>query len=353
MANKVTGSTDTTGALSVAPTLAKSVLLVAQKNGDVAKETAPNTVFSIVGTSDAADKFGANSIMIKAVKALIQNGSDNIYGIIVDSRIEGDTDISANYATALEASLGEASVKMIVLDSFDEKIITELKTHLSMAEIDDMFRYAVVPPAENDRDKIIEFAKSINDSRVFVPGAVFTDGTNTIDRTIVAAGISGVIMTETNDPALPMNGVVIRGIGSVDRTVLESERNMFAQNGVVAIYNDGDPTINRLVTSYTKDKIWQEGTTRFIADYVLENVENTLRSNYKRTKNVTRILDSIKTTVKGLLENFDNLEIIENFDASTLTVVKDPTDSYGAIVEYEFDVVTPLYTITINQHMKI
>ena len=113
------------------------------------------------------------------------------------------------------------------------------------------------------------------------------------------------------------------------------------------------PTIHRLVTSYTTDVIWQEGTTRFIADTVLETIENTLRANYKRTKNVTRILDSIKTTVKGILENFEALEIIENFDPSTLTVVKDPSDIYGALVDYEFDVVTPLYTITINQHMKL
>jgi hypothetical protein len=136
--------------------------------------------------------------------------------------------------------------------------------------------------------------------------------------------------------------------------MLESEKSLLAANGVTVLYNsNGVPAIHRLVTSYTKDEVWHEGTTRFIADHVLETVEGTLRANYKRTKNVARILDSIKTTVKGVLENFEALEIIENFDPSTLTVVKDSSDMYGALIDYEFDVVTPLYTITINQHMKL
>lgn len=352
MANKVTGKTDTTGAMSIAPSMPKSVLVVGKISGTATKTTDPNTVFSITGTSDAEDRFGATSILVKAVKVLVQNGVDNIFGVIVDSDAETD---AGGYADALEASLGEISVKVIVSDNYDNGIVAEIKTHLAMAESEDMFRYSVVATPEDDRDAIIDYAKTVvNDSRIFIPFPACIDASGSATNPVlVAAGLAGVIMTETVDPALPMNGVTINGIGTVDRAVLESERNMLANNGVTAIFNDGDPTIHRLVTSYTKDKIWQEGTTRFIADYVLENVENTLRSNYKRTKNVVRILDSIKTTVKGLLESYDALEIIENFDASTLTVVKDPTDNYGALVDYEFDVVTPLYTITINQHMKL
>lgn len=353
MANKVTGRTDATGALNVAPTMAKSVLLVSQKTGVPTVEVAPNTVFSITGTADTAERFGTDSIMVKAVKALIQNGVDNIYGMIVDSVTEGG-DVSSKYADALSASLGEVSVKCIVMDNYDTKIITELKTHLAMAEKEDMFRYAVVAATSDSNDEVVALADSINDSRIFVVGPTFTDGTAAINPVVVAAGVTGVIMTETFDPALPMNGVVVNGIGNVNKAMLESDRSQFASNGVTALYNEGgSPVIHRLVTSYTKDAIWQEGTTRFIADHVLETIENVLRANYKRTKNVARILDSIKTTVKGQLENFQALEIIENFDPSTLTVVKDPADMYGALVDYEFDVVTPLYTITINQHMKL
>lgn len=352
MANKVTGSTDTSGALNIAQSMPKSVLVIGKATGTPTTVTAVNTLFTIGGTADAGNRFGTGSIMVKAVKALIQNGVDTIYGVIVKTE-ETNVNDADNYAAALEASLGESTIKCIVIDSQETTIISELKTHLAMAEREDLFRYAVLAVDTDVNDDIIEFAGGINDSRIFVVGPTFTDGTAVIDPVVVSAAVSGVIMTETDDPALPMNGVVVNGIGNVNKAMLESDRTLLANSGVTALYNDGSPTIHRLVTSYTTDEIWQEGTTRFIADYVLENIENVLRANYKRTKNVTRILDSIKTTVNGLLENFEALEIIENYDSSTLTVVKDPTDMYGALVDYEFDVVTPLYTITINQHMKL
>lgn len=353
MANKVTGSTDTTGALTIAQKMPKSVLIVGQVKGTPATETDPFKIFSIIGTADTESRFGKGHVFVKAVKALIQNGVDSIYGMIVSSEVTGDRKISDNYADVLEKSLGEATVKCIILDSYTDAIVTELKTHLNMAEANDLFRYAVMAATSDDNDTIVEYAKDLNNSRIFYIGPTFTDGEATIDPVIVIAGVTGAIMTETDDPALPMNGVVVNGIGNVNKAVLESERKLLAQNGVTALYNDGQPVIYRLVTSYQTDEIWHEGTTRFIADYVLENVENVLRASYKRTKNVVRILDSIKTTVRGVLESFNALEIIENFDPKTLTVVKDPTDLYGALVDYEFDVVTPLYTITINQHMKL
>ena len=86
---------------------------------------------------------------------------------------------------------------------------------------------------------------------------------------------------------------------------------------------------------------------------MLASVIAKLRANYKRTKNVTRILNSIKTDVITVLEEKEGLEIIQEFDRATVSVVKDPDDIYGALVDYEFKVVTPLYTITITQHMKV
>lgn len=56
-----------------------------------------------------------------------------------------------------------------------------------------------------------------------------------------------------------------------------------------------------------------------------------LRKNYKRTKNVTRVLNAIRDDVKLTLQTLNELEIIENFDESTVTVSKDPADRYGAI----------------------
>lgn len=356
MANKVTGTTDTSGALTTIPRAVKSVLVVAKAGADKTSDIGEKEVFSITGTADAVATFGDGSVAQKMVRVLISNGVNNIKGIVVPA--SGETAL----ADTLEASLADSTIKCIVTDTNDTVTVSALKDHLALAESNDLFRYAFIAPsaesAESETD-LTAFAKTIDSNRIFIPGAMLytTDGVTVADPQVVAAGLAGLVMTETDDPALPMNGVNIAGFGGVVRMTLEAERNALANAGVVAIYAEGNtPTVWRLVTSRISENdhlIWQEGSTRFIADYVLEKVITMLRANYKRTKNVVRILDAIRDDVKVVLEDTESLEIIENFNPDTLTVARDPGDMYGALVDYEFDVVTPLYTITINQHMKL
>lgn len=356
MANKVTGKTDTTGALSTAPVTPKSLIIVGYAGeGQTANKTA-KSIFSIGSTNDAVAAFG-EGIASKIVRVLISNNVNNIKGIIIPST--GDSAL----ADTLEATLVDKTIKVILSTDNLTATISAFKDHLATAESNDMARYAVFAPDAEDaatQESLIAFAKTISDDRIFIPGTPLLDSAGqSAEPQVIAAGLAGAIMTETDDPALPMNGVQIAGFGGLARVMLDAEMAALASAGVTAFYAEGTtPTVYRLVTSAlttdgVSDPVWQEGTTRFIADYVLESNIALLRANYKRTKNVVRILDSIKDDIKINMEKMNAAEIIENWDAKTLTVVKDPADNYGALVDYEFDVVTPLYTITINQHMKL
>lgn len=354
MANKVTGSTDTSGALTTAPSILKSILVVGTKKEGSTTEVKENTIFGITGTADAKAVFGGNEVVEKIVKVFIQNGADYINGMILGSS-------ETAMADALEASMSDKSIKVIITEGNDTTTIAALKDHLTLCEKNDMFRYGVIAPTEEASDTqtaLVAFAKTVDSDRIFIPSTLPTLNGAVVDPQVAAAGLGALIMTETDDPALPMNGVSMAGYSGLARTMLESEMKILANNGITPLYLEGTaPTVYRLVTSCVTDEsnhtIWQEGTTRFIADYVLENNENMLRANYKRTKNVARILEAIRGDIKINMEKFEAAEIIENWDESTLTVVKDPKDQYGALVDYEFDVVTPLYTITIKQHMKL
>lgn len=351
MANKVTGRTDTSGALTTAPVALKSIIVVATAGEDKTAEHAAGEIFSITGTNDAVAAFGANSLVPKMVRVLISNGVDNIKGIVVADGENG-------FVEALDATMADKTIKVILCDNNNAATITAVKDHLILAESNDRFRYSVFAPTVEDtadQTKLTAFAKTVNSNRIFIPGPALlgSDG-KAVELQVVAAGLAGAIMTETDDPALPMNGVQIMGFSGVSRTMLETEMKALANAGVTALYPEGSvPAVYRLVTSAIDDQVWQEGSTRFIADYVLESNEELLRANYKRTKNVTRILNAIRDDIKINMEKMEAAEIIENWDESTLTVTKDPQDAYGALVDYEFDVVTPLYTITINQHMKL
>lgn len=355
MANKVTGSTDTSGALTTAPSIMKSILVVGTKKENSTTEIKENTIFGITGTADAKAAFGDNAVVEKIVKVFIQNGADYINGMILSGSSE------TAMADALEASMADKSIKVIIPEGNDTKTIAALKDHLALCEKNDMFRYGVIAPTEEasaTQTTLIAYGKTVDCDRIFIPSTLPTLNGAVVDPQVAAAGLGALIMTETDDPALPMNGVSMAGYSGLSRTMLETEMKILANNGITPLYLEGTtPTVYRLVTSCVTDEskhvIWQEGTTRFIADYVLETNENMLRTNYKRTKNVARILNAIKGDIKINMEKFEAAEIIENWDEATLTVIKDPQDMYGALVDYEFDVVTPLYTITITQHMKL
>ena len=358
MANKVTGSTDISGALTTAPQPIKEILLigaVSAAEGETPTVQAANEVFAITGTNDATGYFGSNSIIPKMVRVLIQNGVESIYGMIVGSA-------ETKYADALTASLDRKDVKVIMIDNMSAANISTLKDHLTVAESNDLFRYGVIAPTAAQmatQTALVTFANNVDSDRIFIAGNVFQQGDGEdVDPCVTAAGLASLLMTETSDPALPMNGVGILGFTGVERQMLEAEMKILVTKGVTPFYLEGTtPTVYRLVTASITNGgeggIWQEGTTRMIADYVLESNERLLRANYKRTKNIIRILNAIKDDIRINMEKMEGLEIIENWDASTLTVVKDPQDNFGALVDYEFDVVTPLYTITITQHMKI
>ena len=354
MANKVTGRTDTSGALTTAPSILKSILVVGTKNENSTTAIKENTVFGITGTADAKAVFGDNAVVEKIVKVLIQNGADYINGMILGSS-------ETAMADALEASMADKSIRVIIPEGNDTKTVAALKDHFALCERNDMFRYGVIAPTEEasaTQTTLVAFAKTVDSDRIFIPSTLPTFNGVVVNPQVAAAGLGALIMTETDDPALPMNGVSMAGYSGLSRTMLETEMKILANNGITPLYLEGTtPTVYRLVTSCVTDEskhtIWQEGTTRLITDYVLETNENMLRANYKRTKNVIRILNAIKGDIKINMEKFEAAEIIENWDEATLTVIKDPQDMYGALVDYEFDVVTPLYTITITQHMKL
>lgn len=356
MANRITGFTDTTGAISVRPKSAKSLLLVC-KSTNTTGAVVPNTIYAITSTADAGAKFGEE--VAKLVKILINNGVDNIKCIATGTAGEDSTDTDM-YEAALDASLADPTIKVVILDTTVSEIVATLKTHLAKAEGEDMFRYGVVGLVSTSIEAAVAEVSALNDKRIFAPFPNMVDASNTVLSGIyAAAGLASAIMTETSDPAMPMNGVEFVGFDGTSLPLLKAQKTALEQGGITAIVNNGAPSIWRLVTTRVKDSdgkadpIWHEGTTMFIADDILETVITTLQATYKRTKNTARILDAIRTTVIGILEAKEGLEIIENFDKNTVSVVQDPEDIYGALVDYEFDVVTPLYTITITQHMKL
>lgn len=410
MANKIIGKTDISGALNLGGITANSKrpVLVVGEGVDETKEV----VFRLRGTADAATHFGPTSPCNNIIRALILNGVKVVYGICVgdvgtetqvsktvaadeennpikDSEgnytiIEDTNSYEGNtatvqvtelvggayaskaeaYAAAFKQSLADTEVMLIILDTCDSTIFDPLAKHLKDAEAADLYRYAVVgmPASVTDNLKVIEMAEKLNSDRMFIGFPNLVDDNNiTLDGYMTAAGIASILNTKTDDPALPTNNIGVVGFGGVSSKIDEEAYTELMDFGVVPfVIEDGIPVIWRMVTTAQKstgaqalESIWHDATTRLIADDVLSTVLAKLKHNYKRTKNVVRILNAIRTDIISVLDQKLAVEIIEEFDPNLVTVVKDPNDRYGALADFEYKVVSPLYTITVTQHIKI
>ena len=231
MANKVTGSTDTSGALTTAPSIMKSILVVGTKKENSTTEIKENTIFSITGTADAKAAFGNNAVVEKIVKVFIQNGADYINGMILGSS-------ETAMADALEASMADKSIKVIIPEGNDTKTIAALKDHLALCERNDMFRYGIIAPTEEasaTQTTLIAYGKTVDSDRIFIPSTLPTLNGAVVDPQVAAAGLGALIMTETDDPALPMNGVSMAGYSGLSRTMLETEMKILANNGITPL----------------------------------------------------------------------------------------------------------------------
>lgn len=413
MANKIIGRTDTSGAVNLGSITSNSKrpVLVIGEGVDTTKEV----IFKVRGTTDVITHFGKDSPCNDIIKALIKNGVKVIRGMnigsvgteqdvqktvqagddgqpiigedgkyiyvtdgdgydgatttVTEKELVGGAYASKKeaYSAAFDASLVDGEIMVIILDTTDTTVYAALKDHLALAESEshNLFRYGVVGvPAEmTDIDEVMNLAATINSDRMFMGFPNVVDENNTIlDGTITAAGVAAILNTQTNDPALPTNNTVMASFGGVASKLTEEAMAEIADAGVVAIFPEIDttPTIWRMVTTAQKtqgdeaiESIWHDATTRLIADNVLSSVLAKLKANYRRTKNVARVLDSIRTDIIGILDQKLALEIIEEYDPEMVTVVKDPEDRYGALADFEYKVVSPLYTITVTQHVKI
>lgn len=375
MAIEINGKTDVKGAASGLYGSSKAIAIVGIKGAE-SPNLKPNIVTRISGTKQADDYFGGNKVVTEMVKNLILNQAKNNYGVLVDTTAvdliepgsEHDTARSEALATAYDKAfdqlMGNASIKLIILDTLDEKVLAKLKAHLDLAEKEQIRRYGVtaVPKTIIESSAIAEYIRKLDDKRIFVAGphALAEDGSDADER-LLATALASILSTKTDDPALPTCSCPVVGFGGVKETVMKSELTALTKAGcTVFIMEDGDMVPYRTVTSRTSvdDEesnvtIYSDATTVLIDDYVYDKVSSFIKSNYKRTKNVDRILDAIRGDINVILSETEQLEIIENFNPDLTSVIKDPNDIYGAIMDYTFDVVTPLYTITLTQHMKL
>ena len=314
----------------------------------VASAGTKGEVTLITGAAQAANLYGPGSNLTQLIRTLLENGAPRVYAVpavTAGSAAQGD------YEAAFAALMEEPDIGCMVCDSQSAAVHKALREAVLSGTEQTKYRVAVVEQS-GTASALCAAALALNCERVALVGNAIGDGV----PGIVAAAVAGVVAGST-DPALPFNGAVLKGLGTLSAALTDAELAALIQGGVTPVERvGGDVTIVRAVTTRTKtgdvpDKTWRDLNTVLIVDDVLPTVRNSLRARFARTKNTAQTRGAVRTQVIIELEAKRQAEIIESYGAVTAAASEeDPT---VCLVSFAFTVAHGLSRIQLMAHITV
>ena len=136
--------------------------------------------------------------------------------------------------------------------------------------------------------------ETINSERMVLVGPDMKDESGKALSGVFAAAAVARAIACGADPAVPLNGAELYGIGGLQSVYSDNDIDLLVQGGVTPLEDVGGVASPvRGITTRTKagsaaDSTWRELTTVLIADDVIPAVRSALRSKFARAKNTAQ-----------------------------------------------------------------
>ncbi len=245
-----------------------AVLLAGQASRTigVAAKAVRGTVGEVVmltGYASGAAAFGEGETagMHTLLRLLFANGASTVAAVRVadEGRLE-------DYRTAF-AALGQVEAQVLVCDSSQEAVQQALRTAVEEASAGRHERIAVVGGDGETAAELVTHAAALNSERMVLvgPDALDEEG-KTLPGVFAAAAVAGVIAAG-RDPAVPLNGAELRGLGGLAEAYGDNDIDLLVRGGVTPLESSAgviSPVrgiTTRTTTGGAGDATWRELTT--------------------------------------------------------------------------------------------
>lgn len=293
------------------------------------------------------DKAGSPG-MSTLLRLLFQGGASTVVAVAVD---EDD------YESAFAALSQVEDVQVVICDSGELAVQTALRKSVEDASAARKERIAVVGMSGAGTDELAARASALNSERVVLVGPDVLDSQgNSFPGIFAAAAVAGAVAA-TADPAVPLNGFELKGLGGVCTAYSDNEVDLLVRGGVTPLEAAGGVVspvrgiTTRTTTGGVKDTTWRELTTILIVDHVIPAVRASLRSRFRQAKNTAQTRGAVRSQVIMELENRLRAQIIDGYGEVTVTV--DEEDPTVCLVEFSFAVAHGLNQIVLTAHITI
>jgi phage tail sheath gpL-like len=271
----------------------------------------------------------------------------------------GQTPTTAQYTDALSLLAQREDVELVICDSPLAEVHALLRDHVDSCAQARRERIAVVAAAAGETvAQLVSRAAELNSERMVLLSPCPTDSDGTVHESGIAAAAAaaGAIAAES-DPAVPLGGAVLQGLGGLETSYADGELDTLIRGGVTPLESVGGQVsvirgiTTRTTTGGSADTTWRELTTILVVDNVIPAIRNALRAKFLRTKNTAQTRSAISSQVVILLEDKVSREIIDGYDSVTVTA--DSEDPTRCLVSFNFTVAHGLNQIYITAHITV
>ena len=283
-------------------------------------------------------------VLSRMAQLAIRNGAGVVYGVPAGE----------SYDAAFAAVAALENVSVVVCDSSDLAVQQALKAMVQECSSARRERIAVVGGTAGESvEQLTRRAAQLDCERVVLvaPGTVEDQG-----GAMCAAAVAGAI-AGSSDPALPLGGAQLYGLGELETGYDDGEIDLLVQGGVTPLETlAGACYVVRGVTTRTKtggalDATWRELTTILVVDEVIPGIRSALRAKFSRAKNTAQSRGAIRSQTVMELERRVSREIIDSYEDVTVSALdSDPT---VCLVEFAFTVAHGLNQIWLSAHITV
>lgn len=318
---------------------------------DAEQLAAPVAIFD---EADAAEKIGEASKIGKMIKAALK--TNRLIDVYAQTIILAGDPAAADLEATIEQieAFGHTIVALASAPSVGDSTEAWID-HLNFVSDSIEQRPAIlVVPFTDIEDAEAFAAQQPVETSYRVVAACYHGATG--QEAAIAGAVAG-IFADSNDPALPFNGVKLQGVDAVDAqhklTFERQERAM--KNGVCMIVtgHDGKPEILRAISTYRKnpttglsDDLMLDINGALTIDYFRKVVRNALGREPRR-KNTAANRRNVRSIILAEAIKLDNAEILQNVKErkDELTVNEDATDRYRVNAKIPADWVRGMHVI--------
>jgi len=315
---------------------------------------ASDTPATITNYAQAVSLFGGEGAgLTELIRLALVGGAARVAAMPI---VKSVVDVN-DYKAAFDALNDMDDLTILVCDSTDLTVQQALRDAVRDASEARRERVAVMG-LDADEPNLLAFrAKALQSERVVLVGPRALNGDGAVlSGCYLAAAVAGV-MARSNDPALPLGGAVLPGLGGLNVRYADNDIDLLITNGVTPLEElAGEVSVLRAVTTRTEtggapDITWRELSTILIADNVIVGLRRALRARFARAKNTVQVRGAIRSQVIMELEAKKSAEIISGYQ--NVAAVQSTDNPTVCEVSFEFGVAHTLNQIFLTAHILV